>query len=421
MRTREEEDDRASVQRFTTIPPSRLIKALLEEMEQSNVDSRKQKGKVWSTRNTPLELATLVIKTSPTKEICWAMEQVPRSEPCAYLLETVPSSLAVAVLGGIKRKAFSVEILMLLQGQTQARVLREMQHQVRDLLFAAMKPSETVVLTAAFAHSDEYHSLSMQMLETAFSLGKLQQVGLYWARDRTRMANPSSSTARLVEYLKPYSMLRFTLGIKGLLQDEQMYEEMFKEVTKDTKMLVDLLCSLCDKHGSDIFPLSDSPSSEAFDYVKGLNILLHGLRCNGFSTHALAALTRLLDEEEVPQFHQEAISVLVRQMVHTLPLEEVCRLITWLSKHHTLDVSTVLHAIYQHDTEFCSKVLQKVDPVNLSKSLTKSSPTFAAMILLTAQDPVTADHLLSGIVSASPKFAMKVSEAVAKFKKGFKK
>ena len=130
MRTREEEDDRASVQRFTTIPPSRLIKALLEEMEQSNVDSRKQKGKVWSTRNTPLELATLVIKTSPTKEICWAMEQVPRSEPCAYLLETVPSSLAVAVLGGIKRKAFSVEILMLLQGQTQARVLREMQHQV---------------------------------------------------------------------------------------------------------------------------------------------------------------------------------------------------------------------------------------------------------------------------------------------------
>ena len=99
MRAEAEEEDRLSIKRFTQMSPSRLLRALLEEMGQNqgvSEPSRSNQGQDWKTRDTPFELARLVLKTSPVSEICRAFELCPRIcwDKCALLLEEAPASLA---------------------------------------------------------------------------------------------------------------------------------------------------------------------------------------------------------------------------------------------------------------------------------------------------------------------------------------
>ena len=99
MREEAEEEDRLSIKRFTQMSPSRLLRALLEEMGQNqgvSEPSRSNQGQDWKTRDTPFELARLVLKTSPVSEICRAFELCPRIcwDKCALLLEEAPASLA---------------------------------------------------------------------------------------------------------------------------------------------------------------------------------------------------------------------------------------------------------------------------------------------------------------------------------------
>ena len=66
-----------------------------------------------------------------------------------------------------------------------------------------------------------YHYLSLHMFARAFAMGKLEEVGHAWARDRLRLANPASTTAKLVEYLQPYAMLQFALGMRAVLPEDE--------------------------------------------------------------------------------------------------------------------------------------------------------------------------------------------------------
>ncbi|QDZ23228.1 hypothetical protein A3770_10p57460 [Chloropicon primus] len=432
MRLSAEEEDRASIKRFTTMSPSRLLKALLEEMGQKDPEEsgvgEKGKGKEWRTRNTPFELARLVIKSSPTSEICRAFEQVPRRcwDHCALLLDGAPASLSVAVLNGITKKTFAVEVLMTLPVQTQANVLAEMRIGWREEIYTALEDTDVVDLASAFTHIEENHNLSIHMLERCHVLGRLEDVGECFAKRGTGPA----TIAKLVEYLKPFSILQFTLGIKrGISEalegedgdkENEILEEMFSRCSKSCLMLVNTLVAFHVKHGPKIFTVEHNPDVEAFDYTRGLNILLHGLRCNGHIEHALAGLNQLLESgEEIrmdASFHRQAISFLVKQMVYTVPLDSVGLLINWISKHHTVDASTILHAISSDYPDFCSSVLQHSDLVVVSKGLVSAmKPSFACLLLLqlSSKDRATSEQFLESLVEVSPEFAKQVSENIA--------
>ena len=112
------------------------------------------------------------------------------------------------------------------------------------------------------------------------------------------------------------------------------------------------------------------------------------------------------------------MSVLVKQLVYTVSLDGAAILVNWISKHHELDLATILHALSSDYPDYCSSVLGQnaVDLGLVSRGLARANkPKFACLILLqvSSKDKDASEHLLESLVECSPEFAGKVGKFMA--------